>query len=403
MNSKKVGIGIAALVVVLIGIIMLFMLKPDTTTYEVTFKDETSLQVVEVKENDVVTRPSDPVKEGYTFEGWYYNGVKFDFTTKITSNITLETRWTKDSVKKWVVTFDTNGGIKIASLNVEDGKVIIDIPNPTREGYEFEGWYYNNERFNFNTVITKDITLVAKWKETEKPVYENNVIIKTRYTVTFDSQGGTKVNSQKVEKNKTVIKPSNPEKEGYKFIGWYLNGSEYNFNTKMTKNIVLTAKWEKVEDVVVPEKPEEPTTQEKPEEVKTYTVTFETDGGSSTASQKVDEGKLVTKPTDPKKDGNKFIGWYLNDKEYDFNTKVTKDITLVAKWEKIFVITYKIEETDSYVGQVKIFVLKDGEKVDGIVDITTIKGKTAYNKEISKDGYVTNGDVIKEITNVRVK
>ena len=42
-------------------------------------------------------------------------------------------------------------------------------------------------------------------------------------------------------------------------------------------------------------------------------------------------------------------------------------------------------------------------KVDGIVDITTIKGTTAYNKEISKDGYVTNGDVIKEISNVRVK
>lgn len=397
MDGKKVGIVVSILAVILIGIIMFFVLKKDDITYQVTFKNETLTELVEVKENDTVSKPSDPEKEGYTFEGWYYDGTKFDFTTEITEDIILEARWTKDSVKKFVVTFNTNGGEKIDSLNVEEGKVIIDIPEPTKEGYTFEGWYYNNERFNFNTAITKDITLVANWKQEEKPVYNNNTTVKTTYTVTFDSQSGTAVSSQRVEKNKTVVKPSDPKREGYRFLGWYLNNAEYDFSKKVTNNIVLTAKWEKVEEVIEPEIPN------VPEEANTYTVTFATDGGSSISSQKVEEGKLVTKPSVPEKEGYKFIGWYLNNAEYDFKSAVTKDITLTAKWEKTYVITYKIEETDSYVGQVILYVLKDGEKVDGIVDITTVKGTTAYDKEIPKEGYITNGDVIKTISNVRVK
>ena len=195
-------------------------------------------------------------------------------------------------------------------------------------------------------------------------------------------------------------------------MGWYLNNKEYNSNAKVTKNIVLTAKWEKVETKPEtpsePEKPSEPEEPSEPEmpsepEVKKYTVTFDSQGGNTIASQEIEDSKFATKPTDPKKDGHKFLGWYLNDQKYDFDTKVTKDIKLIAKWEKEVVVTYKIEATDSYVGQVIIYVLEDGKKVDGLVDITTSSNKVAKDVEISKDGYVTNGDVIKQISNVRVK
>ena len=65
----------------------------------------------------------------------------------------------------------------------------------------------------------------------------------------------------------------------------------------------------------------------------TYTVTFDTDGGSAIEAQTVASGAVVTPPTVPTKEGYTFAGWYLEDAPYNFETPVTADITLVAKWE----------------------------------------------------------------------
>lgn len=315
MNSKKVGIsiGVVLLIVALVGVIFYFLPKEGKETiYKVRFDNDGVIDVVDVKEKDNVERPIDPTKEGYTFDGWYYNGTKFDFTTGITKDITLEARWIEISAKKWKVRFDTAGGEYIEPLDVVDGEKIDKIPTPVNKGYKFLGWYYNSQKFDLNQKITKDIILVAKWEKIETTQTEKPKV--TKYTVTFDSNGGTTVAKKTVEKNKTV-----------------------------------------------------------------------------------------SRPTDPARDGYTFIGWYYNDVQYNFNTLVTSNITLVAKWEKISTITYKIEAIeDSYVGQVRIFVIKDDVKVDGIVDIITTNGKTV-TKEISKDGYITNGAIIETITNVKVK
>ena len=71
---------------------------------------------------------------------------------------------------------------------------------------------------------------------------------------------------------------------------------------------------------------------------KEYTVTFDSNGGTTVASVKVKEGETVTKPEDPKRDGYTFGGWYLDEKEYDFKSKVTKDITLKAHWNAYGII-----------------------------------------------------------------
>ena len=64
----------------------------------------------------------------------------------------------------------------------------------------------------------------------------------------------------------------------------------------------------------------------------TYTVTFDSNGGTAVASQKVEDGKTVTSPANPTRDGFTFDGWYLNDVKYDFSKKVTSNFTLVGKW-----------------------------------------------------------------------
>ena len=67
------------------------------------------------------------------------------------------------------------------------------------------------------------------------------------YTVEFNTDGGNAVSSVRVKKNKTVEKPTDPTKEGYKFVSWQLNGVDYDFTMPITDNIKLTAKWEETE------------------------------------------------------------------------------------------------------------------------------------------------------------
>ena len=112
------------------------------------------------------------------------------------------------------------------------------------------------------------------------------------FTVTFDSQGGSLVPSQTVEKGKVASKPTDPQKDGNAFIGWFLGENEYTFETPVTSNITLTAKWEEVKN--------------------TFTVTFK-DGDEKIETQTVTEGQTASKPTAPTKEGFTFTGWYLEE------------------------------------------------------------------------------------------
>lgn len=140
------------------------------------------------------------------------------------------------------------------------------------------------------------------------------------YSVTFLSNGGSEVEGQLVEDGKKVSKPSDPTKEGYRFVGWYLDGEPYDFNSPVRGNITLEAHWE--EDNGGNTDPS-----------KSFTVTFNSNGGSVVESQRVELGKMLIEPQIPTREGYRFAGWYLDDEPYDFNTPVTRDITLVALWE----------------------------------------------------------------------
>ena len=138
------------------------------------------------------------------------------------------------------------------------------------------------------------------------------------YKVTFDVKGiGTAPAAQTVEKGKTVSKPTSPSATGYSFNGWYLDEdctAKYDFSSTVTANFTLYAKWTTI----------------------TYTVSFDTDGvGSAPSAQTVNHGSTVTKPSDPTAEGYKFDGWYTDSnctKEYQFETEVTSNMTLYAKW-----------------------------------------------------------------------
>ncbi len=122
--------------------------------------------------------------------------------------------------------------------------------------------------------------------------------------------------------------PIAPDIEGYTFNHWEYNGEEYTIDTKLTEDAELVGVYDK--NIVF------------------YNVTFKYDNGSKDSVYVIEENNKVPKPTDPKKNGYTFKGWYLNDKFFNFDNPITSDITLVAKYNKNVVVnTTKYSNTEN--------------------------------------------------------
>ena len=128
---------------------------------------------ITVESGSYITQPPVPSRSGYTFTGWYLDAgytQKFDFGTAITKDLTLYAQWTASDVTTYTVTFESNGGTAVTPQTVEENGLAVEPAVPSRDGYVFNGWYLDaacTQKFDFNTVITKDLTLYAGWKETD--------------------------------------------------------------------------------------------------------------------------------------------------------------------------------------------------------------------------------------------
>ena len=137
---------------------------------------------------------------------------------------------------KFVVTFD-NEGTRTTAI-IDNGTKLTAPAAPTKEGYRFDGWYYDNNggkaKWDFDAgTVTRAMTLKAKWVQT--------------YTVTFETSGGSAVGPVTVDAGSTVTKPADPTKSGYTFGGWYKDSTlqtPLDFaNDTVTADTTLYAKW----------------------------------------------------------------------------------------------------------------------------------------------------------------
>ncbi len=255
---------------------------------------------------------------GYTFAGWatsetgdvaYRNQASVSNLTAVNGgSITLYAKWTSIA-NTCIVTFNSQGGSTVASVAIPKYSKIAKPANPTRAGYTFGGWYKEakcKHAWNFSIYkVNGNTTLYAKW-----------TIIK--YTVQFDSEGGSHVSSKKANYNTTISQPKKPKKTGYTFVAWYKEAglkNLWNFTAdKVTANITLFAKWN----------------------INSYSVSFNSKGGSSVSGIKADYNSLITAPKPPVKTGYTFAGWYRESKckhaWYFSINRVKGNTTLYAKW-----------------------------------------------------------------------
>ena len=211
-------------------------------------------------------------------------------------------------VIKVQVLFETNDEINYSIEIVdENNKVIASIDHGSTTYGELIGIWRTND----NVSKTVKVKVVLGQNGYTSTAYSSEIKIQKEWQIYFDFGGGIIEDeySETYIEGVGIANLPTPTKEGYIFLGWYLNGSKVDgISTTQTGEILLEAKWKK--------------------DVTEYTVII--DG----VSQIVEEGQKAVKPVEPVKEGYTFKGWYVGDTEYDFDTPVTSDLIIESKWQK---------------------------------------------------------------------
>lgn len=366
-----------------------------------------------------ISTPETPIREGYRFDGWYLTDSyltdqKVKFPYQVDGDRTLYAKW----VKRCTIKFDTkDGGTEIPDVVQDEGYTVAKPADPTRENYRFAGWYLGGSEYNFDSVVSQDLTIEAKWVLQCYLVFdlgygeESNVYYKTA-----PKDIGLTVGTDELKKN--------PSRAGFKFMGWYtekdgqgtkieddkfpyvLEKMETVFYAywKESFTIVFAADNETMEtaDVAVlkgdaiteqeaPAKPvyenyrfdgwfserngggtefragETVFADDTPKKyyakwVRQYVVTIDTNGGPQYGDPfEVDTGSKLSQPNASYtvKKGHDFVNWQIDGVPVDFDTYVVeKDVTLVA--------TYEAQQYNV------IFIAETGEV------IATVNGNPSY-------------------------
>ena len=241
------------------------------------------------EDNVLITLPSsDEFKPADIFDQW---------AEKVTTNRPYYLSLTAN----YTVTFDTDGGSEVKSQTVAYGGQAAVPAAPAKPGYTFAGWYLDGKAYDFDAPVTENLTLTANWTV-------------NRYTITFDTDGGSAIAPITQDYGTAVTAPADPTRTGYTFAGWTPAIPE----TMPAEDLTIKAKWT----------------------VNTYTITYDLDGGTAEgnpASYTVESGAITL--AEPAKPGYTFTGWSGTDLEGADNLDVTipagstGDRSYTAHWQ----------------------------------------------------------------------
>lgn len=223
-------------------------------TYSISFYDDDILiSEISTSGYEIITLPEAPIKDNYTFKGWYLD--KNTWNEKLSEDYFINKALTHDinsyayyeenvipKPQEYTINFYVDGDI-FSTLQTS-GNELITLPDaPKKESYEFVGWFFDKDTFNnqlkegtyLNKSLDQDINVYANYLFKEEPVKE--------FTVTFDTCGGDKMDSITTS---IISSEPIPTRDGYTFLGWYLENTYINkvtFPYEVTQNITLYAKW----------------------------------------------------------------------------------------------------------------------------------------------------------------
>ena len=235
--------------------------------------------------------------------------------------------------KIYTVAFQSNGGSRVESQQVEEDRSAGEPPIPVREGYRFTGWYLNGEPYNFYSPVTGDITLEAVWEE-----YAVLAAPSANFPSDSEVEIGTKI----------VLTCATSGAE----IHYTLDGITPDRSSMLYLEPITVVNDITIMAIAVKEGYQDSpvvtfTYHVKESKPDIYFVVFQSNGGNPVENQEVEEGGKVTKPADPVREGHRFIGWYLEDEPYDFESPVTGNLRLDARWEELAVLDMPVANIPS--------------------------------------------------------
>lgn len=277
-----------------------------------------------------ISTPETPIREGYRFDGWYLTDSylteqKVKFPYQVDGDRTLHAKW----VKRCTIKFDTKeGGTEIPDVVQDEGYTVAKPADPTRENYRFAGWYLGGSEYNFDSVVSQDLTIEAKWVLQCYLVFdlgygeESNVYYKTA-----PKDIGLTVGTDELKKN--------PSRAGFKFMGWYTEKDGQGTKIEDDKFPYVLEKMETVFYAYWKE---------------SFTIVFAADNETSeTADVAVLKGDAITEqeaPATPVYENYRFDGWFSERNgggtEFRVGETVFADDTpkkYYAKWVRQYVVT----------------------------------------------------------------
>ena len=305
------------------GLLTACVTEDSPQKYTISFySGETLVGTVATAGNEKIVLPAAPAKAGYTFGGWYTDkDVWKDRLTEdsfagraLTENLDVYARYIRNeepSAAEYTISFYIDGAL--ADTVRTSGNETLDLPAaPGKDGYTFAGWFFDNGTWRNELTadtysekpLTGDVSVYAFYEKTEEPV------LPQEYTVFFDVDNGTPVAAVTTSR---IEKQPQTTREGYTFDGWYTDKNfteKVTFPYEVTRAQTLYAKWEK----------------------NTYTVHFETDGGTAVGDMIV---SVIEHSPSTEKKGYTFEGWYADEnftEKVAFPYEVTRAQTLYAKW-----------------------------------------------------------------------
>jgi len=298
-----IWLGLSGLIILLA---LWFFINPKQYTLHFESNGGTMISDIERGSNSVIEAPTEPTKLGYTFDAWYSDinlSQAYVFSTMPTQDTTLYAKWI---INQYTLSFNTNGGSLIEPIT-QVYQSVFTLDPPSKEGYVFSAWYTDaalSQAFTLSTIPAENTTLYAKWVPMIKVV------------LSFNTNGGSSIVSLSQYENTVVTKPTDPSKTGYTFGGWYADAAltqTYSFTVMPTSNFSVYAKWN----------------------TNAYTISFNSQKGSSVSSITQAYNTNITKPINPTRINYIFDAWYSDSaltQVYTFTKMPAHNIQLYASW-----------------------------------------------------------------------
>ncbi len=357
-------------------------------TVKIYDKDDNEIETQSVSFDDLAVKPAKPAPiDGYLFDDYFKEPARkniYSFSSPVQSDLEIYEGWTR----AYTVSFNSPEGLVKKSVVRENtliGEEDRPSSDPSKEGYDFNGWYLENHepyenKWDFAKDQVKGNTNLYAWLSRKK------------FTVSFATGSSQSISAQTIEYEGKVQKPEpDPERTGYTFTGWFdSNDSEWDFDSRIiSQNEVIHAKWNKksytvsfntmdagitvsdqtvlFEDRLDWNKAYRTKGENNEFEIegwyldqtylskwnfdtglvtdnfelyanwqwKRFTVAFDSRGGSAVASQTIIYGRNARVPASPKRTGYLFKGWknQADDQDFDFSTSISENKNLYADWE----------------------------------------------------------------------